>query len=244
MPNVVLVKVVDRLAAHYGKLKPPPIKDPFELVLYENVSYLVDDDHRLRAFRNLKQVIGHKPEDLLSASAKQFESVIRMAGIDKKGRVAKLIACAEVAVKKFNGNVSHVLKMPYKKAVAAMKLFPSIGEPGAKKILLFCGVGQVLPLESNGMRVMVRLGFGSESSNYPKTYRSVREAVDGRSPIDKKWLIAAHLLLRKHGQTTCKSKQPDCDRCSLAETCTFGQAFLRKIYADQNKRNDASATGL
>ena len=232
MQNVDLTEAVAKLDSHYGELRPPPISDPFELVLYENVSYLVDDDYRLRAFRNLKQVIGTRPEEILGASQEQFKSVVKMADSDKKGRVAKLIACAEITKGEFGGDVRTVLKMTHKRAVAAMKKFPSIGEPGAEKILLFCGFHDVLPLESNGLRLMIRLGFGNEYSNYTKTYRSVLETITGGLPNEASWLISAYLLLRKRGQTTCKSSHPDCDRCSLAEMCGFGQEFLRKTYAN------------
>ena len=49
--------------------------------------------------------------------------------------------------------------------------FPMIGEPGAEKILLFSGVLAVLALDSNGVRVLVRLGVGEERKSYAATYK-------------------------------------------------------------------------
>ena len=53
--------------------------------------------------------------------------------------------------------------------------FPMIGEPGAEKILLFCGLLNVLALESNGLRVLTRLGCGEERKELCRGYKSVRE---------------------------------------------------------------------
>jgi endonuclease-3 len=62
-----------------------------------------------------------------------------------------------------------VLKLPLPKAKKALQKFPGIGEPGAEKILLFTRTHPLMALESNGLRVLVRLGFGAEHKNYATT---------------------------------------------------------------------------
>jgi endonuclease-3 len=225
MTDRSLGQVIEKLRADYGDPESPPITDPFELVLYENVSYLVSDEHRWKAFENLRRSVGLRPADILSASAEQFKSVVELAGSDKKGRVKKLIDSAQVAMKHFDGDVRPVLDLPFKKAVAAMMWFPSIGEPGAEKILLFCGMAEVLPLESNGLRVLVRLGYAEESANYTATYRNVRAAISGVIVKDREWLIDAYLLMRQHGQQICKRTKPLCGQCVLLDGCKFGQEY-------------------
>lgn len=104
--------------------------------------------------------------------------------------------------------------------MSALKRFPGIGAPGAEKILMFCGALPVLALESNGLRVLLRLGHGREEpKNYAKTYRSVREALAADLPSDAAWLARAHQLLRRHGQEICRNTDPDCGACNLAERC-------------------------
>jgi endonuclease-3 len=102
--------------------------------------------------------------------------------------------------------------------------YPMIGEPGAEKILLFAGAHSVLGLESNGLRVVVRLGFGQDHKNYSTMYRSAREALAGEIAG---WtcpaLIAAHQLLRQHGQEICRRTDPGCDVCPLSKQCRFAQ---------------------
>ena len=43
-----------------------------------------------------------------------------------------------------------------------LKKFPAIGDPGVDKILLLTRTEPVMALDSNGLRVLVRLGFGAE----------------------------------------------------------------------------------
>ncbi|HYJ90761.1 MAG TPA: hypothetical protein VEV84_05605 [Pyrinomonadaceae bacterium] len=224
MKEAKLSEIVDHLRAAHGTLSPPPLSpDPFENILYENVSYLVDDEHRLEAFENLREAIGLRPEDILTATPEQFASVVKLAGSDKKGRVAKLIRSAEIAMREFEGDLRQILSFPFKKAVAALTKFPSIGEPGAEKILLFCGIGNVLPLESNGLRVLVRIGYTDETTSYTTTYKNVRNAIAEEILSDQKWLVEAHLLLRYHGQTICRRTNPLCSQCILHKICKSGQ---------------------
>ena len=227
MADANLQEIVERLAKEYGEQKPPRLKDPFDFILYENVSYLVTDEYRWKAFQNLKHTIGTRPQDILSASADDFRPVVEMAGSDKKGRVGKLIMAAHIAVKEFGGRVSSILDLPQKMAIAALKRFPSIGEPSAEKILLFCGKGDELPVESNGLRVLVRMGFATEDASYDRMYRNARAAIVNQLIKKNAWLISAHLLLRKHGQTICKTSAPFCSKCVLGDVCTYGRKKLR-----------------
>jgi endonuclease III len=81
----------------------------------------------------------------------------------------------------------------------------------------------VLALESNGLRVLLRLGFGEEKKSYSTTYRLVQHAAIEGLDKDCSWLIQAHLLLRRHGQELCRRSEPMCDKCPLAEDCEYYQ---------------------
>jgi endonuclease-3 len=135
--------------------------------------------------------------------------------------VAKLQAAAEVALREFNGDLQPILKYPLAKAKKALKLFPAIGDPGAEKILLFCHAFPILALDSNGLRVLIRLGFGEDKPNYSATYRSVQETVEHELIKEYPWLIIVHQLLRQHGQELCRRSKPRCGECPLAEYCPW-----------------------
>jgi len=79
----------------------------------------------------------------------------------------------------------------------------------------------VLGLDSNGLRVLLRLGFGEEKKNYTATYRAVQEAIKDQLSGDYDWLISAHLLLRQHGKELCKTSAPLCEACPLRKSCEY-----------------------
>jgi len=214
--------IIEKLLNAYGEPKPPYVTDPFEMILFENVAYLVDDERRVQAFENLRNVVGLRPEDILSASPEQFKSVAALAGSNKQGQIAKLVRSAEIVRETFGGDLRNALKLPLKNAVSALKKFPSIGEPGAEKIVLFTRTFPFFVLESNGLRVLVRIGFAHEQNNYSAMYRAVQKAVSDQSQDDFEWLIDAYQLLRKHGQQTCKRTNPSCARCAIKAYCEYG----------------------
>ena|SRR3989442_1002081 len=52
-------------------------------------------------------------------------------------------------------------------------------------------------------------------------YLAVQEAIAPQLEPDQDWLIRAHLLMRRHGQTLCRRNRPRCEACPLAEGCVF-----------------------
>jgi endonuclease III len=222
MTRSSLTQVIERLEAHFGKQKRPKLDGPWEMILWENVAYLADDDRRLRAFQILKKRIGTEPMQILSASNEALLEVTRH-GILSEQFAEKLRKCGKIALEEFDGDLRPVLKLPLSKAKKALQKFPGIGEPGAEKILLFTLTYAVLALESNGLRVLLRLGFGEEKKSYSTTYRLVQQAVKAELGEDFAWLIQAHLLLRRHGQELCRRSEPLCDDCPLARECDYYQ---------------------
>jgi endonuclease-3 len=91
---------------------------------------------------------------------------------------------------------------------------------------MLCGMNTGLPLESNGLRVLERVGYGRAQKNYGATYRSVQEALEGQIPPDAAALSRAHLLLRQHGKTLCRNNLPLCEACPLAPGCAFAKNRL------------------
>jgi endonuclease-3 len=215
-----LARRVDALEKKYGPKTPPGTRDPFGLVLWENVAYLVDDEKRGRAFSLLKKTVGLTPEAIFEAPPEKLWEVASF-GIKPELRVPTLKSCAEIAIKDFEGDVSSALGLPLKDALRKLRKFPSIGEPGAEKIVLFTRTHPVFALESNGLRSLLRLGYGKESKSYSTSYRSVREAVAKEIVPDCDWLVRAHLLLKHHGQETCRRSEPECEVCPIQQGCAF-----------------------
>jgi endonuclease III len=223
-PTSQLGSVLQKLEGQYGRLKPPRWAGPFEMILWEVVAYLADDARRTVAFEALRERVGLSPKEILAAPKKVLEEITRMGGaIAADERAQRLQAAAQLALDNFGGDLDEVLKLPPQKAKKLLMGFPMIGEPGAEKILMMSGVLPVLALDSNGVRVLVRLGIGEDRKSYSSTYRSVREATLGQLPADCKLLTRAHLLLRRHGQELCLRNGPACRACVLNADCQYFQ---------------------
>jgi endonuclease-3 len=220
MSRIPLGQIIERLEAHYGQQKPPKLAGPWEMILWENVAYLADDERRWKAFRVLKKRIGTKPEQILSASDESLLEVTQH-GILPEQFAKKLRKCAEILLEEFDGDLRSVIRWPLPKAKKALQKFPGIGEPGAEKILLFNRTYPVLALESNGLRVLLRLGLGEEKESYSATHRLVQNAALEELDEDYSSLIQAHMALRRHGQELCKRSDPNCGQCPLAADCEY-----------------------
>ena len=217
-------QIIDLLEKKYGWPSRPEATDPLGMILLENVAYLVSDEKRKSAFSALQKQIGLKPADILSASDEKLLAVARLGGMHPQKRVEKLQAISRIVMTEFKGELNQVLAWPLQKAKKALKKFPGIGDPGAEKILLFSRTQSLFALESNGLRVLVRLGFGEEQKSYNATYRASQEAVKEQLKDDFDWLMGAHLLLRQHGQEVCRRSEPVCNSCPLTKHCHYFRA--------------------
>jgi endonuclease-3 len=210
---------ISKLEAHYGKLKMPAARTPFELILYENIAYLVSEDQREQAFRELKKHVGTRPADLLTAKLEELAEIAAIGGIFPDLRARRLQESARLMRDEFGGDLKRVLTGELVEARRALEKFPAIGEPGAEKILLFTGTHAALAPESNGLRVLVRLGLAKEHKNYSTMYRQARKQL--REVVGDQCgpLIEAHLLLKRHGQELCRRTAPRCEACPLQREC-------------------------
>jgi endonuclease-3 len=223
-------QIVAELEAHYGIPRAPEITDPLGLILYETLGYLASDERRDGAFAALRLQVGLEPIAILGASMERLTNITRLGGIHPGLRAARLKEIAQIVLNDFDGDLDKVLRLSQPKASKALRKFPSIGAPGAEKILLFTKTYPVLALESNGLRVLLRLGFGEERKNYSASYASVQEALKDQTGNDFDFLIRAHQLLRRHGKELCRNANPACEICPLTSKCAYYQKHgkLRK----------------
>ena len=216
-----LERVLNLLESLHG---PPPrllVADPLGMILLENVAYLQTDERRAAAYSALERRVGLSASKILAAPREALLEIAKMGGMRPETRVERLIFIARVVQMEFGGDLRKALKLPPKQARKALKMFPCIGEPGAEKILLFSKTEPILALESNGLRVLVRVGYGRAHKNYSTEYRSAQEAASKELPQDCTARIRAFQLLRRHGQEICRRAEPLCASCPLTGVCAF-----------------------
>jgi endonuclease-3 len=197
----------------------PPASNAFELVIWEKAAYLTTDERRAAAFDLLRRTIGLTPDQILAAPRARLIDVLATGGIGAPERANNLREAAEIAVTDGDGSLDSLCDLPLADAKRALKRIRGIGDPGAEKILLLTRRQAVMGLDSNGLRVLTRLGYGREARSYSATYSSVTNAALPQLEGDIDRLIEANLLLRAHGRTICKTTRPRCSACSLRARC-------------------------
>lgn len=219
-----LSRWIDLLGQHYGSPRSTAPKRAFELLLWEYVAYLTDDADRAAAFAVLKSRVGTSPTALATASPAVLEAVCRQGGaIAVKVRAERMRDVAVRVRQSFDGDLESVLALPYLEARRILRTFPSIGPPGADKILLLSGAQAVLALDSNALRVLLRLGYGREHKSYGATYASAQAAASKDLEKSRPALQRASLLLRRHGQELCRRNDPRCPICPLVAVCAWAR---------------------
>lgn len=195
-----LAGLLDQLEAAAGPADPLPSADGWELVLAENIAYLVDDRRRWQALAELRGQVGLAPEQILAAPDQVLAGIV--AGARPAERVQRVRRCAELAI-----------------AGASWRAYPGIGTPGADRIDLFTSARAVLALDANGLRVLARLGYAAPARSYAASYRQAQAAAGAQLPATVPALQRASQLLRRHGRTVCTRKSPACPGCPIADRC-------------------------
>jgi endonuclease III len=217
-----LPAILDRLARLYSLETPKT--DALALILRENIGYLIDDARGEELFREFEARVGIDAARIARAPEEVLLDIARRGGMRPEVRVERWRRIAEIVLADCGGDLNaHLRKLPIAKARALLKRFPAIGDPGADKILLFCGLDARPALESNGLRVFVRLGLIRPGASYAASYRAAT-CLAGAFLHDHDRLISAYTLLREHGRALCKRNAPRCMACPLDALCAHAPA--------------------
>jgi endonuclease III len=223
LPLSALAPMVRTLGRHYGPPRSLAPKDPFQLLMWEYVAYLADEPTRASAFAKLATTVGLRPSEVAGAPLPALATIARMGGsIAVAQRASRMRDVAVIVRDKWRGSLRGVLRLTYVDARRALKAFPSIGPPGADKVLLLTGAQPILALDSNALRVLLRLGYGREHKNYATSYESAQTAAMAALPRTIPELKTASLLLQRHGRELCRRSSPRCAVCPIRSACPFG----------------------
>ena len=220
-PQPKLERITEELAQFHGEPPPPRSRDPYHLALWECCAYLVDDDRRRKVFDRLRRGIGLDPHSILSSDDTELQDALLEGGMHPERRAEKVRTCARIAEDVGVDELRKLVRKSPDDARKVLRRFPGIGEPGAEKILLFSGGVASLGVDSNGLRVLVRLGYGDESSNYTRMYRSAMSAVAPELPGEAAASARIHKLLRVHGKETCRRSRPACKTGPIRRSCEY-----------------------
>jgi endonuclease III len=225
----------------YGPQQSAGPTDPYEMIVYLNCGYPASDATCSKGFDALKREVGLSPKEILAAPKSKLVKLLRLGGIVPELRADRLKEIARKVKAEFGSDLQAVLKggVPSEKkltdkdirgAKKILQQFPVIGGPSAEKILLFSKLAPVAAVPSAFVEVPARLWFGKAGKNYTADYRAAREILSSGLAQTFEARQRAYLLLKKHGQQTCKRSHPKCEICPLTGQC----AYIQLQAADRN----------
>jgi endonuclease-3 related protein len=239
IPN--LIHVLESLQELYGPQHASGPTDPYEMIVYLNCGYPASDASCSKGFDALKREVGLGPKEILAAPKSRLVKLLRLGGIVPELRAERLKEIARKVKGEFGGDLKAVLKKCMQEEIQqtgkgirgakkVLREFPVIGEPSAEKILLFSELATVAAVPSASVEVPARLWFGKAGKNYASDYRAAREILTAGLAETFEARQRAYLLLKKHGQQTCKRSNPKCEVCPLTGQC----AYIQLQAADRN----------
>jgi endonuclease III len=215
-----LNEVVRALVEEHGAPKTFRIRDPWELVVWETSTYLADDEAKKGVFDRLKKLTALDPKQMVAAPRAKMVAALEGGGPVPGFRYDKLKLNAkralEMDLKALRAAVKNGERVAAKKL---LKRFHGIADPGSDRVLMFAGGAKTLGADAAIVRVLVRLGFGEDSRDWSRAYRTSAHAVEPELPNDRDALVRFHLALQTHGRLVCKTTRPACAECPLRDRC-------------------------
>jgi A/G-specific adenine glycosylase len=214
-------QLLDELESIYGPQQPTWPTDPYLFLVWWHCGYPASDTACAKGWAALAKSIGTTPEALLAASPENLAIALKAGGMVPELRAQRLKQIAARVKDQFDGDLLLALRGPLEQARKELKKFPNIADPGVDRILLFAHVAPLAAIPSNCPQVLVRIFLGMERENYGVTYREAQRVVESQLQPTFDARSRAYLLLKQHGQTTCKRTKPKCGQCPINSTCAY-----------------------
>jgi endonuclease III len=219
--SLPIPELLTQLESFYGKQQADWPTDPYLFLVWWHCGYPASDAACAKGWASLTRNIGTEPQQLLAASPSTLANALRPGGMVPELRATRLKEIAARVKDQFGSDLQAALAGPIAQARKELKKFPNIADPGADRILLFADIAPVAAVPSNCPHVVVRVQLGPESANYVETYREAQHAIETAVPAKFDARTRAYLLLKRHGQETCKRTKPKCPECPVRSSCAF-----------------------
>jgi endonuclease-3 len=211
-----MAEILDRLRAAYGKPAahaPRPALDELILtILSQNTS----DQNSERAYARMRERFPAWA-DVRDAPAGELVEALRPGGLalQKAPRIQAVLRDLDALDLEWLGT------RPPDEAMRWLVALPGVGPKTASCVLLFSLGVPVMPVDTHIHRIALRVGLVPAGTTADAAHALLTEMTPPRR------MLEAHLLLIRHGRTTCTARRPRCEECVLLDLCDYGRAELR-----------------
>lgn len=224
--NKTVAEILDRLEERYGRQEVYWPTEPEAFLIWWHCGYPQSDERCAKGWEALRKEVGTSLEEILRATPAKLRAALAAGGMVPELRAERMKQIAAKVKDECGGDLRDALQGPLQEARKRLKSFPNIADPGADRILLFSGIAPIAAVPSNCPHVLVRILEGAERENYGATFKAAQQTIEAAIPAKRDARERAYLLLKKHGQTFCKTK-PLCAECILKNDCAFAAGKMR-----------------
>jgi endonuclease III len=237
---ISIAELLNDLESFYGPQGSSWPTDPYLFLVWWHCGYPASDAACAKGWASLNRSVGVTPEKLLAPPPEKLATALRPGGMVPELRAQRLKEIAMRVKDQFDGDLRAALRGPLDKARRELKKFPNIADPGVDRILLFAHIAPVAAVPSNCPHVLVRILRGMERENYGVNYREAQQAIESQTAAAFDARTRAYLLLKHHGQETCKRTNPKCSQCPVSAKCAYFAGKYRGRPAPLSQRINPS----
>lgn len=188
--------------------------EPVATLVSTIISQNTNDINRDRAFEQLRDRFPTW-EEVRDAPEEAVVEAIRPAGLGptKGPRIQE--ALRRITQKAGQVSLDFLRDASTEEAREWLTELPGVGPKTAAIVLCFSLGKPAFPVDTHVHRVTGRLGLIPEGTSREKAHRVLEEIV----PEDIYYTF--HLNLIAHGRAICHSRNPECERCVVRESCDY-----------------------
>jgi len=211
---MAMAEIVDRLEAAYGKAvlrtRRPALDELVLTILSQNTS----DRNSEHAYARMRERFPTW-EDVRDAPEAELVEALRPGGlaVQKAPRIQAALRDLDRLDLEWLGG------LPADEAMRWLVALPGVGPKTASCVLLFSLDVPVMPVDTHIHRIALRVGLVPAGTTADAAHALLTEM----TPPDR--MLEAHLLLIKHGRTTCTARRPRCEECVLLDLCDYGRSL-------------------
>lgn len=153
------------------------------------------------------------PKDMAESSVEEIYSYIKSISYPNN-KSKNLLGMAQTLVNEFDGIVPDSLD--------DLQRLPGVGRKTANVILAVAFGKPAMPVDTHVFRVANRIGLTKDSKNVLETEKVLT------AHFPKEVLSTAHHWLILHGRYVCMARNPQCEKCGIAEICEYYDDLKKK----------------
>jgi len=212
-----LRRIVDRLAAEYGRPRLRPHQAPVDELVLTVLSQNTNDRNRDVAYSRLRERFSSWDE-VREAPLDEVEEAIRPGGLapTKSVRIRQILEAIG------DDDLARLAGEPLDQARAELCALPGVGRKTAACVLLFSFGRPDVPVDTHVYRVGGRLGLWAPNAPLDRAHDELLRLCGE----DGQFAYETHVLLIRHGRRTCVARSPRCAECPLKRMCPEGKRRL------------------